>query len=265
MLPTGSRSALLDSRWSMNLIERVRLTSVWLGALLVAAMWANDFVDGTPSFAGLGVLMVWLLAQRRWAPRWFTRIVVVTTPLFVLPAYAIADTAVSYAVGTAHPTHSSWGCAFGEPTNLDPDYRAFAQWNQTSGPDAGATLLAAVRLATFRTLFAAVGPMPHAYLGPYPPELSARAALEEHGQVLSREVWRGGDFFVSGRRVRLDAHTVAQVTMPRSAVPTIRVAVVEGSCLAVGIETDTKFEVHLIDLDGFGWFAKYRLRRALPE
>ena len=53
----------LDSRWPMNLIERVRLTAVWLGALVVAAMWASDYLAGTPSVAGLGVLVVWLLAQ----------------------------------------------------------------------------------------------------------------------------------------------------------------------------------------------------------
>jgi hypothetical protein len=121
----------------------------------------------------------------------------------------------------------------------------------------GSTLLPrAAASLTFRLLFHFLGPMPGAYVGPYPRKQEALTAIERNATTVDAEAWSNRRFTAAGRELLLPPKIRGWGSGPKS-LP-VTVALVGGTCLLVHEEDDNYEYIRLIDLGGFGLFATYR-------
>jgi hypothetical protein len=182
--------------------------------------------------------------------------VAICLPLLA-PAWTIVSTMVAFARGTASVASPGRGYPAPESGNLDPVRRAFPSQLGCTG---GFTEVLSARLAraTFDALFGTFGPMPGAYLGPYPSKEAALEAIERSGVELEAVDWERGEFRLDGRPLHLDARSVGHLASSQARVA-LRGALIPHGPLVVCADASGFRTISLFDLGGVGWFASYRL------
>ena len=269
-----------DSQAAVTAKRRPLLLAACFG-LVTAIVWIRCFEAQRVTLTSLVLLAIWLVWARRAVPRSALALVMITCPLVSAPAYAAAEMAWAYAHGTARvsfaladdPMFEANFAPRVEDRNLDRVYRAF--WSRdyrcTAEPfdpwdicgtfidvwGTWSTLLPrAVASRTFDLLFHLFGPMPGAYVGPYPRKQEALTAIELNATTVDAAGWSRRRLTVAGRELLLPPKIRGWEAGPKS-LP-VTVALVAGTCLLVHEKDDSYEYIRLIDLHGFGLFATYR-------
>jgi len=260
-------------------VAKPRLSLCTVGfALVLATVWVRCFEDKKVTLTSQVLLAIWAAACRRSIPRWGSVLIVATAPVISVPLYAAAETALQFRWGTArlaagiaddpiveaenfHPHYC-------ELSNLHRVYRAFrvvercclhAQfdlWDPFgSFVPVGGWRPRSVANSTFELLFHLFGPMRGAYLGPYPTKREALWMMQVDGSIVDAPTWAQGRFKVAGREMRLPSNVRQWEAEPQD--QPVRVAIFGGTCLLIHEQHDTDMYIRLVDLGGFGQFAKY--------
>jgi len=205
----------------------------------------------------LAVLFSWWLLVRRAVPRGLALLVLLTCPFVTVPAAAVIATGVDYFYGLARWPMTLSGYPGPEALNLNQTYRLFPAYTACSQPCLGPALLVGERQGALRVLLTAFGPPKNTYVGPYPARREALSWLEQHGVRVHAGDWQRREISGLGGPIRLAESAAERVQVPSG--QGVRAALWRGTCLLVEVKAAARHEVHLIDLGGLGWFAKYRV------